>query len=234
MRKMVIIPYEQYLHLVQDQLSTTYSGEDKSTAVNINHNKDVTPYTSTYLKQNIDLQDTSQQNSTSNIVSNLVQFDSNEKNDSTIGSDSSQDQSSQRLSDSMILCPFGKNQLKNAEALLSYVRMCMDWNEKGELMVGGELVPGSHVTDLLRDCLSRFHKKTLPIGAGIFYANLQNAPLSLIYNVHRHPLVGKGLKLSSIKKVNRAPPPPGLPVSKKSISLESDTIHSWSKNWKSR
>ena len=137
-----------------------------------------------------------------------------------------------RLNESVILQPFGKNQYRNAECILNYIKQQLDWNQDGELLINGTVISNSHITDLIKDSLSVHTKKWSPIGYFEFYSNLGNLPLSLIRNKERHPLIGRGKRSSSHL------PPPGVPVNKKPLLLEESETEKeksdqeWIKNWK--
>ena len=63
-----------------------------------------------------------------------------------------------RLSKDLILNVFGKNHYKQANSLLLFIENIphLDWNESGEIIVNGQTVADSHITDLLRDALFNY------------------------------------------------------------------------------
>lgn len=130
----------------------------------------------------------------------------------------------------------------------------MDWNEKGEIIIDGHTIEGSHIIELMKDCLSKFIKGN-PLGYEEFYCNLCDIPLSLISNVKRHPLIGRGggkdgknqsektnksnskyivsrSKKHSFSDIGNKIPPPGVPVHKRFRYLDRDT--SWIEKWNSK
>lgn len=153
-------------------------------------------------------------------------------------------QTNERLSCDMILKPFGKHQIRNAETLLRYVENNMDWNDIGEIIIKGQLISGSHVTDLLKDCLNK-GRKWEPTGCREFYNSLKDVPMSLVLNTPRRLLIGKGENPSLKSPIGdiyttptqRAPPlpapPPGVPINKRAINLKRKSIadQEWISNW---
>lgn len=158
MRKVVIVPYDQYLFLTNHQLS----------------------------KQPIDMHvlDTTHEESASSLPQSQpgMRFNVQQENEEQPIS----------METDLILTPFSKNQIRNAESILKFVSKNMSWNELGELIIGGEVIKGSHVTDLIKDCLSIRERKWEPVGFEYFYGNLYDIPLSLVFNVKRRPLLGSG------------------------------------------
>ena len=138
-----------------------------------------------------------------------------------------------RLDKAIILQPFGKNQLKNAETILRYVDQSLGWNNIGEIVINDKTIKNSHITDLIKDSLSSY-RKWKPTGYVEFYSSLKNLPLSLVKNKDRRHLIGKGNE--NVEHL----PPPGVPVNKESLTLESikpedtsvDELGGWIKNWK--
>ena len=125
-----------------------------------------------------------------------------------------------RLSKELILEPFSKTQLKSANSLLAYVERNMDWNDQGEIIIDGEVIIGSHVKNLLKDALFNY-KNFEPLGFRAFYHQLSNITTSLIRNPSRRSLIGRG-----------GPPPPGIPVGRKSIDISKHTNSNWRTHWK--
>lgn len=85
---------------------------------------------------------------------------------------------------------FPKNYRTRANQLLNHIRESTDlnWNEKGELLVSGRPVTGSHVVDLVGDLVKPKMKHTsTPRGMDDMVEALimSNAPMSLIGNKSR-------------------------------------------------
>ena len=59
----------------------------------------------------------------------------------------------------------------------------MSWNEKGNLIYKGDIIEGSHISDLLKHALSNNTRRN-PIGYRQFYLALKDIhnPTSLIHN----------------------------------------------------
>ena len=70
-------------------------------------------------------------------------------------------------------------------ALLNFIEKgnILSWNEKGELVYNGQIIPNSHIADLLKNAM-REYKNFEPIGKAQFYEGLAqaNVPLLLIEN----------------------------------------------------
>ena len=136
----------------------------------------------------------------------------------------------EKLEKDLILQPFSKCHKKLAESLLTYAGRNVTWNEDGEIIVNGEVVCGSHITDLLKDALFNY-KHFNPVGVKVFYESLKGVPLSLIKNPNRKTLIGRG------DKEHHPLPPPGIPVgvpainitSKKEVQKQDKT--DWTLNW---
>lgn len=212
MRKMVILPYDQYLQFMSNQL---HGNAQLLPSQNPSHNELLDKPANLAVSQ-------SELKSHSNNNCNNVFCMENNDSSSSIPT---------KLHASLILAPFNnKYRIHNAEALLKYIEANMDWNEKGELIIRGDVIRGSHVTDLMKDCLSK-HKKGSPIGCEEFYSSLYDNPLTLVLNTKRHPLIGRGALRSSVGSFTHAPPP-GVPVHKRFRYLDKDT--SWIAKWNSK
>ena len=141
-----------------------------------------------------------------------------------------------KLSKDLILQSFGKHQKRNAETLLNYIGDNITWNKTGEIIVNGQVVHYSHIADLLKDSLYGY-KDFNPTGYEIFYNALKNVPLTLVKNVKRRSLVGKGRSTFSHTKPLKniaVPPPPGIPVNVEPIDISTDQKGSgsdWLSNW---
>ena len=94
-----------------------------------------------------------------------------------------------------ILASIPKNIQTKARAILEHISKDsnLDWNEKGELIINGEIINNSHITDLIK-CALYSYKNFNPHGYDRFRTALQisNLPQSLLQR-------GEGL------------PPPGIP-----------------------
>ena len=135
-----------------------------------------------------------------------------------------------RLSAQLILSPVSKTNKKKAEAMLSYIDDSMDWNDRGEIIVNGSVVHGSHVSDLLNHALVRsvhFH----PTGCELFYTSLARAPLSLFHPCRRE-LIGNGKESWShtSQELKKRLPPPGIPVNNPPVDLMDPNI--WTNKWR--
>ncbi len=94
------------------------------------------------------------------------------------------------LATDTILSGIPKNYNNKVKAILTYIdndsAKLLRWNDKGELLYEGHVIPGSHVADLLKDS-QREHKRLSLPGVVEFYEGLKrlNVPRSLIGNVDR-------------------------------------------------
>jgi hypothetical protein len=97
-----------------------------------------------------------------------------------------------KLDRELILSHIPKYNKRKAEAVLEYIDKApkLDWNADGELLLDSREIPGSHISDLLRDSCAEY-KNFEPVGAEEFYNNLGNIPLSLITNPKRRLLLQK-------------------------------------------
>ena len=132
---------------------------------------------------------------------------------------------SDKLSEQLVLKPFNKQELRNVETILSYVKDKINWNKKGEIIVDDKVVEGSHITDLLKDSLYNY-KNFEPTGVKLFYAKLKNVPQCLIKNVKRIPLIGNGDEVTPPTKKHKAAPPPGIPVGVTPIDITKERVNS--------
>ena len=208
MKKMVLIPYEEYVQRIKHQ---------NRNIANINQNsideKCVAPQAISYC-------DTSPEN--------IIQQDTSYEPQN--------EDKHYPLSRELILQPFGKAQKRNAETILSYIHNNMSWNGSGEIIVNSVTIPGSHVTDLIKDCLFNY-KNFNPVGCEEFYHSLTDIPTSLIRNIKRREMIGlgrSGIKSEDLKNKAVIPPPPGIPVNKKPIDITVDMENSWISLWKAR
>ena len=114
--------------------------------------------------------------------------------------------------DVILCCLPAKNRLK-AKRLLEHIERHpnLDWNQAGNLLVQGKPIEFSHIVDLLRDALNS--TKHEPVGHQDFYANLQSLPQSLV-NKHKRKLASERL------------PPPGLPAK------QPKPVNTWRAKWR--
>lgn len=137
--------------------------------------------------------------------------------------------SSTRLDEQTVLQPFGKNEMRAAKTILNYINTYLNWNQYGELIINNETIVGSHITDLIKDALAR-HKRKPPLGYLEFYTHLKSLPSSLIYNKDRlkHIRTGRGNETEHIVRQPTSskthytvanPPPPGLPINQPTRDL---------------
>lgn len=72
-----------------------------------------------------------------------------------------------------------------ARALLQMIQDHVQWDSKGQLVINGEVIDGSHISDVVKHAIvPSFSKKEPPLGSGEFAAVLKetNAPKSLLIN----------------------------------------------------
>ena len=102
----------------------------------------------------------------------------------------------------LVLLP--KNYRHRASAILDHIEQQddIDWNDKGEIIIKGETIPYTHISDLLKKTLYSY-KNFNPKGTEQFLEILKetNLPQSLLQ-------IGGGFPLTH--KVHRIPPP-GIP-----------------------
>ncbi len=95
------------------------------------------------------------------------------------------------LKEDVILACVPAGYKKRVQSLLDFIRSgdVLVWNDKGQLVCGGDALPGSQIVDLLRDAQCTLKQSRCPAGAEEFYRALgrANVPLSLIKNATRHP-----------------------------------------------
>ena len=108
-----------------------------------------------------------------------------------------------KLEKDIILCHIGKGKRGKAETLLQYINQSpnLDWNNQGELIVNDKVIPGSHISDLVKDSVTEY-KHFEPVGLQQFYQHLGNIPLTIITNPKSRRLLQKG---------GQSTPPPGKP-----------------------
>ena len=93
------------------------------------------------------------------------------------------------MSVEMIVRSIPKSMKKRAEALLAHLKEREDmitWDDMGQVLVGGVLIPRSNITDLVSDAM-RPRKNFNPIGVHEFYKVLKdiNIPKDIVRNEQR-------------------------------------------------
>jgi hypothetical protein len=113
----------------------------------------------------------------------------------------------ERLSDELILTCIPHYLKNKAKAILGYLNDHVTWNGRGELICQDQVVPHSHIGDLIRDSLHQYRKFD-PCGARPFYKYLANidTPINLICNPRRQAEVQY---FKQNPDANGIPPPPG-------------------------
>ena len=114
-----------------------------------------------------------------------------------------------KLSSDSILISIPQNIKKKAQAILQHIEAnneYITWNKKGEVIIKQNLIPKSHIVDLIK-CTLYSYKNIHPEGLHQFRQALldSNIPQTLIQK-------GSGINLSENKGKS---PPPGVPISKK-------------------
>ena len=99
------------------------------------------------------------------------------------------------MSIEMIVRSIPKSMKKRAEALLAHLKEREDvitWDDMGQVLVDGVLIPKSNITDLVSDAM-RSRKNFNPIGVREFYSVLNkiNVPKDLVRNERRWDEAGK-------------------------------------------
>lgn len=85
----------------------------------------------------------------------------------------------------IILSAIPKNFRTRARALLKHIsadpEQRLQWNAQGELVYHGNVIPGSHITDLLKNS-QRQYRHSMPVGLQDFQDGLKelNIPIGLI------------------------------------------------------
>ena len=104
-----------------------------------------------------------------------------------------------------VVSSFLKTLKSRAQTLLAYISPHVTWNDKGEVTIEGENIPGSNIVDLVKVQLKDY-KDLHPVGLDKFLNILKdtNVPLSLLA-VSRRVQTGQG----------SIPPPPGSLVKRK-------------------
>ena len=99
------------------------------------------------------------------------------------------------MSIEMIVRSIPKSMKSRAEALLAHLKEREDvitWDDMGQVLVDGVLIPRSNITDLVSDAM-RSRKNFNPIGVHEFYSVLNkiNVPKDLVRNERRWDETGK-------------------------------------------
>ena len=101
------------------------------------------------------------------------------------------------MSVEMIVRSIPKSMKKRAEALLAHLKEREDvitWDDMGQVLIDGVLIPRSNITDLVSDAM-RPRKNFNPIGVHEFYKVLNkiNVPKDLVRNERRWAEAGKNV-----------------------------------------
>lgn len=106
-----------------------------------------------------------------------------------------------KLSQEDILQAFSKAGKNRAQQILTHIvkTNCLEWTKRGELVIGGELIPNSHITDCLKYLIYPY-KNIEVVGHKQFLEALVSS------NIPKTLLGQKGAG---------HPPPPGKPLKEK-------------------
>jgi hypothetical protein len=134
-----------------------------------------------------------QANSNQQVVQIPVEHHSKESERSSQELTKEETSDNEKLDKHLILSHIPKCKKRKAETLLEYINKSpkLDWNALGEMVIEKREIPGSHISDLLRDCFTEY-KNFEPVGVQEFYTNIGNIPLSLISNPKRRLTLQKG------------------------------------------
>ena len=122
-----------------------------------------------------------------------------------------------RLPDEIVITAVPKAYRNKAKSMLAHVaadpKSTIEWNERGELIIRGQIIPGSHISDLMRDAMHNY-KNFSPQGAKQFYEALSDIgiPQGLIGNGDRRRIPAE--VLPPPPSTPRPPRPPGIPANK--------------------
>ena len=108
---------------------------------------------------------------------------------SMIGGGEDRDEETDSISTEMIVRSIPKSMKKRAEALLAHLKEREDiitWDEMGQVLLNGVLIPKSNITDLVSDAM-RYRKNFNPVGVQEFYKVLKeiNIPKDIVRNERR-------------------------------------------------
>ena len=112
------------------------------------------------------------------------------------------------LNGDMVIESVPKNVRTRARALLGHIKNDgrLTWNQRGEISYGGQTIPGSHITDLVKDSQYKY-KHFKPVGHDLFYQALRdmNIPRGLIG--HHQRMEAKKRAITKTPPGIRDPPP---------------------------
>ena len=113
------------------------------------------------------------------------------------GGEKEEEEESDSLSVEMIVRGIPKTMKSRAEALLAHLKERGDvitWDDMGQVLVDGVLIPKSNISDLVSDAM-RPRKNFNPIGVHEFYSVLNkiNVPKDLVRNERRWDEAGKNV-----------------------------------------
>ena len=113
------------------------------------------------------------------------------------GGGEKEEEETDSLSVEMIVRGIPKTMKKRAEALLAHLKEREDvitWDDMGQVLVDGVLIPKSNISDLVSDAM-RSRKHFNPIGVREFYnvLNKINVPKDLVRNERRWDEAGKNV-----------------------------------------
>ena len=151
--KMVVIPYDRYIKLVK-QNDKFPNNDLEETHVESEKRMKLIPSTSNQLTENIKTNNPISQNSScSNQPTENIKINK-------LITENSKDYSSSKdmLDEDDILEYIPKNSKNKTKLIMKHMKKnCMDWDPKGQLILGDECVEKSHIVDLLKDitCLKK-------------------------------------------------------------------------------
>ena len=105
------------------------------------------------------------------------------------GGEDSEETQEDSLSAEMIVCGIPKTMKTRAQALLAHLKEREDvitWDDMGQVLLNGVLIPKSNISDLISDAM-RSRKHFNPVGVREFYNVLNeiNIPKDLVRNERR-------------------------------------------------
>ena len=111
------------------------------------------------------------------------------------GGGEEEEEETDSLSVEMIVCGIPKTMKSRAEALLAHLKERGDvitWDDMGQVLLDGVLIPKSNISDLVSDAM-RPRKHFNPVGVREFYnvLNKINVPKDLVRNERRWIETGK-------------------------------------------
>ena len=119
----------------------------------------------------------------------------NPRNDIMYGGGEEEEEETDSLSVEMIVRGIPKTMKSRAEALLAHLKERGDvitWDDMGQVLLDGVLIPKSNISDLVSDAM-RPRKHFNPVGVREFYnvLNKINVPKDLVRNERRWDETGK-------------------------------------------